>query len=106
MFPLYDAHTHLNTESMAEDRQKYVDLFVEAGGVGLVNSGASHFYNQKGIEIAEKSLTLYPDLLVKFTLGRHPLECVENIITKDNIDKHMDEFRSLYNEHKQHIVAI
>lgn len=106
MFPLYDAHTHLNTESMVEERQKYVDLFEKAGWLGLINSWASRFYNQKGIEIAEKSLTLYPNLIVKFTLGLHPLECVENNITKENIDQYMEEFEDLYATHKEHIVAI
>lgn len=106
MFPLYDAHTHLNTQSMVEERKKYIQLFKDAGGVWLVNSWASRFYNQKGIEIAEQSLTLYPDLIVKFTLGLHPLECVENIITKDTIQEYMNELRMQYAEHKKHIVAI
>lgn len=106
MFPLYDAHTHLNTESMAEERQKYVDLFVEAGGSGLVNSWASDFYNRKGIEIASKSSSLYPDLIVKTTLGLHPLECVENIITHENLNIQFQTMKDYYDANKQHIVAI
>ena len=68
MFPLYDAHTHLNTESMVEQRKQYMDFFAEAGGSGLVNSGASDFYNRKGIEIAQESASLYPNLIVKMSL--------------------------------------
>ena len=106
MFPLYDAHTHLNTESMADQRKQYMNFFVEAGGSGLVNSWASDFYNRKGIEIAQESASLYPDLTVKMSLWLHPLECVENIITKQNIEEQMQNMKKLYEANKQHIVAI
>ncbi len=106
MFPLYDAHTHLNTESMVDQRKQYVDFFVEAGGSGLVNSGASDFYNRKGIEIAQESASFYPDLIVKMSLGLHPLECVENIITKQNLEEQIQNMKKLYESNKQYIVAI
>lgn len=103
---MYDAHTHINSESMYPERQHYMDLFVQAWGKWLVNSGASEFYNEKGIEIAKESLQKYPNLRVKATLGRHPLECVENIITKENYIQKIQELKQQYNENKEHIVAI
>ncbi|MEI6118810.1 MAG: hypothetical protein WCP92_06400 [bacterium] len=53
--------------------------------MGLVNSGASESYNVQGVEIAKQAQSLKlkaqgqnsPLLIVKATLGRHPLECVE-----------------------------
>lgn len=35
---LIDAHTHLNTEPLVGERRSYMQRFVDAGGVGLVNS--------------------------------------------------------------------
>lgn len=62
--------------------------------MGLVNSGASESYNVQGIEIAKQvessklkvkwneipqggTESQNSPLIVKATLGRHPLECVE-----------------------------
>ena len=103
---MYDSHTHLNSEIMYPQRQQYMDLFVQAGGKGLVNSGASNFYNEKGIEIAEASLQKYPTLWVKASLGQHPLECVENVITKENLKNYMQIMVDQYEKNKDHIVAI
>lgn len=103
---MYDAHTHLNNEDIFPQRQHYMDLFVQAGGKWLVNSWASDFYNEKGIEIAKDSLQKYPDLRVKSTIGRHPLECVENLISKENYLQKIQDLKKQYHEYKEHIVAI
>jgi TatD DNase family protein len=103
---MYDSHTHLNSEAMYPQRQQYIDLFVQAWGKWLVNSGASEFYNEKGIEIAKESLQKYPNLRVKATFGWHPLECVENLITKENYLQKVQELKQQYLTNKQHIVAI
>ncbi len=103
---MYDAHTHLNNEDIFPQWQQYMDLFSQAGGKWLVNSGASEFYNEKGIEIAKESLQKYPNLWIKATLGWHPLECVENIITKENYLQKLQELKKQYQENKEHIVAI
>jgi Tat protein secretion system quality control protein TatD with DNase activity len=44
---LIDAHTHLNSEPLVQDRETYIQKFVDAGGVGLVNAGADQIYNVK-----------------------------------------------------------
>lgn len=103
---MYDAHTHLNSESMYPQWRHYMDLFSQAGGKWLVNSWASEFYNEKGIEIAKESLQKYPNLWVKATLGIHPLECVENLITKENYLQKLQDLKKQYQENKEHIVAI
>ena len=103
---MYDAHTHLNNEDIFPQRQHYMDLFVKAGGKGLVNSGASEFYNEKGIGIAKESLQKYPKLRVKATVGWHPLECVENIVTKENYIQKVQDLKQQYFANKEHIVAI
>ena len=35
---LYDSHTHLNTDPLFENWRIYLQSFIDAGGVGLVNS--------------------------------------------------------------------
>lgn len=48
----------------------------------------------------------YPNLWVKCSLAQHPLECVEHIITQQNITSYMQKLRSQYQKNKDHIVAI
>ncbi len=103
---MYDAHTHLNNEDIFPQWEYYIDLFLKSGGKWLVNSGASEFYNEKGIEIAKESLQKYPNILVKSTIWRHPLECVENIITKENYLQKVQDLKQQYLANKEHIVAI
>jgi len=44
---LYDAHCHLNEEHVFPRREEFLQRFVDVGGKGIVNTGASDFYNQK-----------------------------------------------------------
>lgn len=103
---MYDSHTHLNNEIMYPQRQDYMDLFIKAWWKWLVNSWASESYNKNWITIAEESLKKYPDIIVKASLGRHPLECVENLITKDNYIQKTQDLKAQYQANKQHIVSI
>lgn len=103
---MYDSHTHLNSESMYPSWQQYMDLFVQAWWKWLVNSWASDFYNQKGIEITKESMQKYPNIFVKSTIWLHPLECVENIITKDNYLSKVSDLKNIYQSNRENIVAI
>ena len=103
---LIDAHTHLNTTPLVEGRPWYLQTFVDAGGVGLVNSWASESYNITWIEIAKAAEQAFPSCIVKATVGRHPLECVENIITPENMSEKMQRLKRLYSDNKQYVVAI
>lgn len=106
---LYDAHTHLNGEELYPKREEYLALFTEAGGAGIINSGASDEYNTKWIEIAREALSLKPlasSCAVKTTIGYHPDVCLHGEITEENIQKKISELRSLYESNKDVIVAI
>lgn len=110
---LIDAHTHLNTSPLVEDRSWYLQRFVDAGGVGVVNSWADEQYNIKWIEIAKQAQSLKfkvqsqnTDFIVKATVGWHPLECVENVITPENISEKMQRLKTLYADNKDYVVAI
>ncbi len=103
---MYDAHTHLNNETMYPQRKSYVDLFLQSWWKGIVNAWASDFYNEKGIEIAKEALLTYPDLRIKSTIGFHPLECVEKIITKENYLSKIQELKQQYIANKESVVAI
>jgi len=110
---LIDAHTHLNTKPLVQDWQWYIQKFIDAGGVALVNSWADEEYNLKGIEIAKQAQSLklkaqsqkYP-LIIKATVGWHPLECVEWVVTAENISDKMQWLKKLYIDNKEHVVAI
>ncbi|MFA7717275.1 MAG: TatD family hydrolase [Candidatus Absconditabacterales bacterium] len=111
---LYDAHTHLNEEKIFPEWRQYLDLFIQAGGRGLVNSGASEQYNLRGIEIAKMAEHDFPDYSVKTTIGYHPGECGmeepsvvrTEIITEENIQQKISDLRKLYEANKQYIMAI
>lgn len=103
---LYDAHTHLNAEPLVKNRKSYLQKFIDVGGAGLVNSGASESYNVQGIEIAKIAEHDFPSCMVKATLGRHPLECVDGTIVAKDIPARMKRLRELYMANTQYIVAI
>ena len=44
---IYDAHTHLNGDELFPQREDCLSQFIQAGGVGVINSGASDEYNLK-----------------------------------------------------------
>jgi len=106
MIQLIDAHTHLNTQPLLDDRQNYLQKFIDAGGVGLVISGASESYNIQGIEIAKIAERNFKYCVVKATLGWHPEECVENIITMENIAEKMQWIKDFYLTNSSYVVAI
>lgn len=110
---LIDAHTHLNWEELYPQRQEYLSKFVEAWGIGLINSWADWQYNLKGIEITKAVETLkhgnmemWENVIVKSTIGYHPEACANGEITEDNIQQKIADLRKLYEENKEHIVAI
>ncbi len=106
---LYDAHTHLNGEELYPQREQYLAQFVEAGGVGLINSWASDAYNRKGIEIAQKAWSLKLkawSCFVKTTLGYHPDSCNNGEITEQNIQTKISELKTLYQQNKDVVVAV
>ncbi len=51
-------------------------------------------------------MTTFPACIVKATVGWHPLECVENVVTSENIPEKMQRLNKLYSDNKQYVVAI
>lgn len=69
---LIDTHTHINFSPLLQDWENHLQSFQNAGGKILINAGAHQSYNENGIHIAQKAKTLFPDLIVKATIGIHP----------------------------------
>lgn len=107
---LYDAHTHLNGEELYPQREQHLAQFIEAGGVGLINSWASNDYNLKWIEIAQSALSVkrwtWDVCFVKATIGYHPDVCLHGEISEENIQKKIAELKSTYESNKDVVVAV
>jgi len=52
---LVDAHTHMNNDDLYVIWQDILAQFVQAGGVGLVNAGASDLYNTRALELSQQA---------------------------------------------------
>lgn len=106
---LIDAHTHMNAHDLYPQREEYLSQFIQAGGVGLVNSGANEEYNTKGIEIAKMTLNLKlqdSSCLVRSTIGYHPDCCNDGEITEENLQQKIVDLKKMYEENKEYVVAI
>jgi TatD DNase family protein len=101
---LIDAHTHLNLEDLFIDRKTHLTNFQNAGGKILVNAGAHSDYNQKGMLIAQEAKTLFPELIVKATVGFHPEDARD--IAKSDFPALINELEQQYLTHPDEIIAI
>ncbi len=103
----YDAHTHLNDNKLCPDRKLYIQRFIDAGGVGLVNVWVDAQRSQKAIDIAIQAQKLFPTTFVKATIGHHPSEvCFGKISVVDDVLDAIQSLKDLYSTHAKHIVAI
>ena len=103
----YDAHTHLNDDTLFAKRPTYLQYFIDAGGVWLVNVGVDHAWSQKAIDIAIQAAKDFSSIRVKATIGYHPSEvCFEKIKNSEDIHIAIDWLKKLYTENTGHIVAI
>ena len=100
---IIDAHTHLNTNQMFSDYQKYLEHFEEIWGNILINAWANNEYNQKWIEIAKESSKSFPNLTVKTAIWWHPCDIPHN---KLDFMPLINNLEKLYLENKEYIVAI
>jgi Tat protein secretion system quality control protein TatD with DNase activity len=115
---LIDAHTHLNIAgsdaqgkyNLFANWKEHVKEFQEVGGKILINAGAREDYNEKGILIAREAMTLFPDLIVKTTVGIHPEDTPHDDTTQNPpsppLRKGIVQLERLYLDNKEHIVAI
>lgn len=98
-----DSHTHLNTDKLFKNWQKYMIDFEKIWWGILINSGADEEYNKNWLTIAQEYNW---DCIVKATLWFHPYEAICGNITNDNIKNKIEKLRQLYIENKEYIVAI
>ena len=101
---MIDAHTHLNQEGLFPDWKQHLENFGVIGGKVLVNTGANEVYNRNGILIAQESLSLFPRLCVKATIGFHPCDVKE--IQRVGFGKMITDLEQQYLVNKEHLVAI
>lgn len=133
---MFDAHTHLNQEDLYNNRQEYLQNFINSGGTWLINIGVNHDYNIKWIQICKdlhandttpvigntdkswryaklsyiKSLVEKPRYIGKTqvycTIWLHPCEVVSEDITDINMRHKIKEMCMLYTPYKEYIVGI
>ena len=100
---IIDAHTHLNTDQIFSDYKKYLENFEKNWWKILINAWANNEYNQKWIQIAKESLTIFPNLTVRTAIWRHPCDILHN---ESEFLPLIDGLEQLYEANKQYIVAI
>lgn len=73
----------------------------------MVNIGVDLERSKRAIDIAQQSKQKFPDTIVKATIGYHPSEvCFGKILSSQDIQAAITSLKRLYEENKQHIVAI
>lgn len=100
---IIDAHTHLNTDMIFSDYKKYLENFEKIWWKILVNAWANNQYNQKWIQIAKEAILDFPWITVKTAIWRHPCDIPHN---ESDFLPLLNELKKLYDENKDHIVAI
>ena len=100
---IIDAHTHLNTNQLFPNYNKYLNNFKKIWWKILVNAWANNEYNQKWIQIAKDSTINFPNLIIKTAIWRHPCDIPHNETELLHI---IDDLENLYEKNKNYIVAI
>ena len=100
---IIDTHTHLNTDQLFWDYKKYLENFEKTWWKILVNAWANNEYNQKWIQISQESTIIFPNIAVKTAIWRHPCDIPHN---ESDFLPLLNELEKLYEENKEHIVAI
>ncbi len=100
---IIDAHTHLNTNQIFWNYKKYLENFGKIWWKILVNAWANNEYNEKWIQIAKEFIKDFPWLTVKTAIWRHPCDIPHN---ESDFLPLLDKLEKLYEENKEHIVAI
>ena len=100
---IIDAHTHLNTNQLFWDYNKYLENFEKIWWKIVVNAWANNEYNEKWIRISQKSIIDFPNITVKTAIWRHPCDIPHN---ESDFLPLLNELEKLYEANKDYIVAI
>lgn len=103
---LVDAHTHMNNDDLYVIWQDLLAQFVQAGGVGLVNAGASDLYNTRALELSQQAALWWYTLPVLASIGYHPESCMDGEISSDNLQQKILDLKKMYTDHHNVVVAI
>ena len=100
----FDAHTHLNDDTLYPQRKTHLDTFIAQGWGGLICVGVDPVWNSRAIEIAATHTT---SCLVKAVVGLHPSEVISGTLSTDvAIDSAIDDLRILIGSHTDAVAAI
>jgi TatD DNase family protein len=100
---IIDAHTHLDTNQLFWNYKIYLENFEKIWWKIVVNAWANNEYNQKWVQIAKESIKYFPGLIVKTAIWWHPCDIPQN---ESDFLPLLDELENLYEENKDHIIAI
>lgn len=100
---LIDAHTHLNTDQLFINRKNFLQDFEKSDWIILVNAWANNTYNERWIGIAKFAETGFKNLAIKTAIWRHPCDIPQN---ESDFLPLLNELETIYNDNKDHIVAI
>jgi Tat protein secretion system quality control protein TatD with DNase activity len=78
--------------------------FIAAGGKGLINIGIDEAHNLRACQISQESLELFPDIVVKCTVGIHPCEVVDHKKSKADLNQIHTYLEEMLVNHGDHIV--
>lgn len=100
---LFDAHTHLNHETLFPDREQYLQNFIDQWWKGLVNIWANKIYNEKALSIAQEAKKHFPTLRCKASIGIHPCDVGDHL---EDINTEIQALKLQYQQNQENIVAI
>lgn len=100
---MIDAHTHLNSPTLFQNRKDYILEFEKNWWTAIINAWADIEYNNNGIQISNDYIW---DVYVKCTIWLHPYEVVIGNVNEENIEEEIKNLKKIYIKNKKHIVAI
>lgn len=103
----FDAHTHLNTTPLFENRTTYLTEFQKIGGTWLMNIWMDDAHNRQAIHIAKEAKKTHQECFVWATVWIHPCEVSFGKITeKKHISQEIKKLKILLESEKESIYAI
>ncbi len=99
----FDSHTHLNSEQLFSNSEKYLESFESMWGKALVNVAVDLDRAKKALQISKNNNT---SLKVLSTIGFHPWLIWNNDICSNNFDFLINQAEDFLKENKEYTYAI